>query len=596
MTHPLVDPSDPPERQTEKLSRIVDVLMDRVEQVVNDGGAAYKQFERAVMLEDEVRARTRELERALDLLNASNAQLAMATREAETARATLAGAIETVDEGFGLFDADDRLVLSNSRFGLFMPDIRDRLVPGLSFDGYVDLISRSDHILYGEGETQEDWTRRRKGRHGDEHVVFNQAVAGDRWIQVSEHRTAAGETVVLQTDVTRLVLAERRERARIVEGQSQLMAATLEHLDQGVAVFDAKGTLVAWNGKLGELLALPVRILSAGTGLIDLLDATRHLTAERLTGRRVRDWIELGTGRPPIRFEMTDRGETVLEVRARGMPDGGFVVSFTDVTAERRAERALLTAKETLERRVLERTLELEDAVALAERANASKSRFVAAASHDLLQPLSAARLYISSLPDTAPGDVAGIAAKTQSALDGVETMIEALLTISKLETEEAPVDVRPVALGPVFRQMANEFAPLAGATGLDLRVRRTDVTVLSDRVYLRRVIQNLLSNAIRYTRTGKVLLGARRRGRNLRIEVIDTGPGIPDARLDDIFREFTRIDAHSSASEGLGLGLSIVERACARLEHPLSVTSVVGRGTRFTILVPLARDMVEAS
>ena len=589
MTHPLVDPSDPPERQTEKLSRIVDVLMDRVEQGVNDGGAAYKQFERAVILEDEVRARTRDLEHALDLLNASNAQLAIATREAEAARATLAGAIETVDEGFGLFDAADRLVLSNSRFGMFMPDVRDRLVTGLSFEGYVDLLSGSRHLSLAEGETPGTWAMRRKRRHGDDHVVFNQPIAGDRWIQVSEHRTASGETVVLQTDVTRLVRDERRERARIVEGQSQLMAATLEHLDQGVAVFDGAGTLVAWNGKLGDLLGLPVRVLRAGTDLDRLLDATRHLKAARLTRQSVGEWIAQGAARPPLRFEMSDRGDAVLEVRARSMPDGGFVISFTDVSAERRAARLLVAAKETLEQRVLERTLELEDALAVAERANASKSRFVAAASHDLLQPLSAAKLFVASLPDATPDRMPEVAAKAASALDSVEHMIEALLTISKLETEEAPLDVAAVPLGPIFARLENEFAPAAEAKGLALRIRTPDVTVRSDRLYLRRVIQNLLANAIRYTDRGKVLLGTRRRGANLRIEVVDTGRGIPEDRLDDIFREFLRLDAASSASDGLGLGLSIVDRACARLGHPLSVASEPGRGTRFSILVPLA-------
>jgi hypothetical protein len=198
----LINPADPPEKQTQKLLTIAQVLMRRVEQITDDSGAAYAQFQRAAMLEDQVRERTRDLERALDLLNDSNGRLAEANRATEAARQNLANAIETIQEGFALFDADDVLVMCNSRFGMHMLDVREHLKPGLRFDDYVGRVSRSRFLELPQGETAADWAIARQRRHQDRHVIFNVRMVWDRWVQVSEHRTADGGTVILQTDVT----------------------------------------------------------------------------------------------------------------------------------------------------------------------------------------------------------------------------------------------------------------------------------------------------------------------------------------------------------------------------------------------------------
>jgi signal transduction histidine kinase/CheY-like chemotaxis protein len=275
------------------------------------------------------------------------------------------------------------------------------------------------------------------------------------------------------------------------------------------------------------------------------------------------------------------------------MPDKGFLFSFTDVTAERRAVEDMARAKETLEARVVERTLDLEDALAQAERANASRSRFVAAASHDLLQPLSAAKLFLSSVPETdLPAPVVEAVGKAQNALVSVEGILAALLDISRLESGKAAVTVAPIRMGRLLVQLADEFAPLAAAKGLRLTVRPCEAVVLSDPGYLRRILQNLIGNAIRYTETGRVLVAARARGGMLRLEVWDTGPGIAEAEQENIFKEFHRIAGRASASEGLGLGLAIVDRAAALLGHPLGLSSRPGRGTVFMLQVPLADGM----
>jgi two-component system, sensor histidine kinase len=213
MIDTLINPADPPERQTQKLLTIAQVLMRRVEQITDDSGAAYAQFQRAALLEDQVRERTRDLERALDLLNQSNAQLAEANRATEAARQNLANAIETIQEGFALFDADDVLVMCNSRFGMHMLDLRDHLRPGLTF-GDMSTASAGRAFSNCRGESPEDWAIARRRRHQDRHVIFNVRMVWDRWVQVSEHRTADGGTVILQTDVTEIIRLERPNAAR----------------------------------------------------------------------------------------------------------------------------------------------------------------------------------------------------------------------------------------------------------------------------------------------------------------------------------------------------------------------------------------------
>ncbi|MDJ0627671.1 MAG: PAS-domain containing protein [Rhodobacter sp.] len=581
MPHSLINPADTLERQNQKLIQISEALMRRVEQDTDRSGAAYAQFERAAMLEDQVRSRTRDLEHALDLLNDSNAQLAEAKSEAEAARANLANAIEAVQEGFALFDRTDVMVMCNSRFGMHMIDVQARLDPGLRFADYVGHVSNSRFLELPEGMTPAAWAARRMQRHKDRHVIFNVHLIWDRWLQVSEHRTPDGGTVVLQTDVTDIMRLERQERGKLLDDQARMIRATLDHLNQGVCIFDKDARLAGWNKRIGSLLAVPVSLLRIGMGFDTLLDRLKEdFQLSQLRPKALLNWAQKKDGRRPLSFEVRQGNDITLDVFAQEMPDRGFVISFTDVSAERQANRALFDANELLERRVMERTLELEDALTNAERANASKTRFVAAASHDLLQPLSAAKLYMSSLAEGADSP----AAKALNALSSVENIIDALLDISKLDSGTASLDVTTVSLGDLLAGLRDEFAPLAALKGLDLRVVPSTAFVTSDPGFLRRILQNLIGNAVRYTQAGRVLVGARRNGGSVRVEVWDTGPGIPEADQDRIFKEFERLDARASASEGLGLGLAIVERACARLGHPLGLWSVVGQGTGFFV------------
>jgi signal transduction histidine kinase/ActR/RegA family two-component response regulator len=601
MPDSLLDPNDSLERQNEKLKKISSALMRRVEQDSERVGVAYAQFERAALLEDQVRQRTHDLEHALDLLNESNAALAAARRAAETAHANMANAIEAVEEGFALFDPDDTLVMRNSRFGMHMPDIQPSIVPGLAFSGYIDLVSQSRQLDL-EGTTSEVWAANRQRLHREPHVMFNVRLVSDRWIQVSEHRTPDGGTVVLQTDVTDIMRMQRLERGKLLDNQARMLRATLDHLNQGVCIFDADGALVGWNTRFRDMLAIPAALLRLGVGFDRLVDhIAPDLDAPRKRIDAFRAWAQQWATRPALRFEVVRRPRTTLDIFAQEMPDRGFVVSFTDVTTERESARALTEANEYLERRVKERTLELEDALAAAERANASKSRFVAAASHDLLQPLSAAKLFMSSLTD-AGGEGAATAQKAINALGSAEAIIDALLNISKLDSGAVQLDITSVSLGPILDGLRDAFEPAARLKGIDLTIRASDAIVRSDPSFLRRILQNLIGNAVRYTETGRVLVGVRPRGNRLRVEVWDTGPGIAEDDQERIFREFERLSPKSRTDEGLGLGLAIVERACAQLGHPLGVDSILGRGTRFFVSLdrvgtaPAPRDATAAS
>lgn len=589
----LINPSDSLERQNEKLLKIVDALMSRVEYGTAQSNAAYAQFERAALLEKRVRERTLELESTLELLHDSNSELAKAHAETEAARRNLADAIEAVSEGFALFDPDDVLVMCNSRFCRDFKDLSPLLSPGLPFSDYVRHIGKSAYLALPEDETPASWAARRIRRHMDRHVMFNVELSGDRWLQVSEHRTSNGGTVVLQTDVTDIMRIERQERARLKDKQTRVIRATLDHLNQGVCVFDENAQLVGWNHKISQLLSVPVRRLVIGAsfgGLLDRLgDDVQFSRGIDLEG--FRNWALVKGARAPISFEVR-RGGMTLQIFGRGMPDQGFVISCTDVTAEREAAQKLYELNEILEQRVMERTLELEDALSAAERANASKSRFVAAASHDLLQPLSAAKLFISSLSDKAtdPDDMA-VLSKAETALTGAEQIIDALLDISKLESDGLRFDVRRFSLREILAPLRDEMTIHAVRKGLDLTVVDSNLVVESDPAYMRRIVRNLISNAIRYTNTGRVLVGVRRNGGSARIEVWDTGPGIAEENQNTIFEEFKRLDTKASTNEGLGLGLAIVERACARLGHPLGLWSEVDQGSCFMVNVPVASE-----
>ncbi|HUS24237.1 MAG TPA: NahK/ErcS family hybrid sensor histidine kinase/response regulator, partial [Candidatus Binatia bacterium] len=394
-------------------------------------------------------------------------------------------------------------------------------------------------------------------------------------------------------DVIRLL----DETSHALQFSRELMQAALEHLAQGVSVVDGELRLVAWNRRYVELFGYPKELVTVGRPIEDLVrfNASQGLLGpgdvEALVQRRL---VRMRAG-SAYSHERELPGGTVIEIRGNPMPGGGFVTTYADISAYKHAERRLQELAETLEQRVQARTQELsrlnnELSVAKsdAERANAAKTRFLAAASHDLVQPISAARLFLAAFDRRGkPAGVITLVQNVETALGAAEKLLAGLLDISRLDAGAQPVQRKDFRLSSVLEPLAIEFNALAAERGLEFRYAPSRVAVRSDPALLRRVVQNFLSNALRYTGKGRVLLGARRVIGGMRVEVWDTGPGIPAERHAEIFEEFRRLDTRAE-EKGLGLGLAIADRIARLLGHRMGVRSRVGQGSVFHITVPL--------
>ena len=385
-----------------------------------------------------------------------------------------------------------------------------------------------------------------------------------------------------------------------IQYNREILQTALDHVRQGIAVFDKELQLICWNRQFGEILDLPPNLIRVGAGLADILrfNSSRRgdLSADRaeeFVSAQIERYI---SGSEPF-LERFAEG-VVVEVRSNHMPDGGIATTFTDITASVEAAEALERSNETLERRVRERTEELTrlnaalaHAKGEAEAANISKTKFLAAASHDILQPLNAARLYVTSLIERGARDDRRLVDNIDASLEAVEEILSALLDMSRLDTGALRPEFATFRVDELLRQIDLEFAPLATAKGLKLTFVPCTLAVRSDRRLLRRLIQNLVSNAIKYTPEGSVLVGCRRQGNDLRIDVYDTGVGIPQSKWRDIFVEFHRLDQGARIARGLGLGLSIVERVARVLDCKIELESESGRGSHFAVTVPRSNE-----
>jgi len=406
--------------------------------------------------------------------------------------------------------------------------------------------------------------------------------------------------------------------SRQLRFSQELLQTTLETIPQGISVVDEKLQLVAWNNCYQEMFNFPSRLLYVGCPIARVY----QFNAERgyLGGDAVHDVdaaVErrlalLKTGRPH-RMERRLPNGLVIEVRGTSMVNGGYVTTYTDITDYQTVLDELEEAKVTLEERVKDRTALLSEANASLQQENelrarvekelssvhANKSRFLAAASHDLLQPINAARLFVSSLQQKVhAADASAVTEQVNhidSALSGAENLIDSMREIARLDSGKLQPRREHFPVDELLQALAVEFSAQAQSSDLEFRFRTSSLWVYTDRHLLRRVLQNLLSNALRYTRRGAVLLGCRRKGDMLVIEVWDTGPGIAEQDSKRIFDEFERLGDSSGgdAQKGLGLGLSIVNRVSQLLGHKISFDSWLGRGSVFRIAVPLGKKSV---
>ncbi|MCJ8170142.1 PAS domain-containing hybrid sensor histidine kinase/response regulator [Atopomonas sediminilitoris] len=469
-----------------------------------------------------------------------------------------------------------------------------------------DLLALAARFV-GEQRARDSF-RRYAARHGEQ--LDQQQAADNGWLAHTERLLAgvlgaSSARVVLKAAIegremgVEDVVAIAGEASEVLAFNRALLQGAIENIDQGLSVVDKDLRLVAWNRRYIELFEYPEGLVQVGRPIADIIrfNAQRGLCGEgdiELHVEKRLTWMRQGTAHTSER--QLPNG-AVIELIGNPMPGGGFVMSFTDISAYRAAEQALKEANEGLELRVSERThalsklnSELRQATAHADAANSSKSRFLATVSHDLMQPLNAARLFAAALNQSdLDRDAADLARNLDSSLRSAEDLIADLLDISRLESGRITPDKHAVSIARLFEPLRVEFGALAHEQGVDLRIISSQLRLHTDPKLLRRVLQNFLTNAFRYAR-GRVLLGVRREGQGVRLEVWDKGPGIPEDKRKVIFEEFKRLDSHQTRAEkGLGLGLAIADGLCRILDHRLEVNSWPGKGSVFCVHVPLS-------
>ncbi|MGO1246031.1 MAG: hybrid sensor histidine kinase/response regulator [Oceanisphaera sp.] len=449
-------------------------------------------------------------------------------------------------------------------------------------------------------------------RYADEHGMLDGHVQAPARLIRHTERVLAG---VFGASSARLVLAsvlqgrsmELDELATIVDEAGDvfrfnrgLLQGAIEHIGLGISMVDKELNLVAWNRRYIELFGYPSGLIQIGRPIGDIIryNAERGLcgvgTVQEHIDRRV-NHMKAGTAHTSSRTRPDGR---VIEMQGNPMPGGGFVMTFNDITTFRQAEQLLKDANVVLETRVAERTQELSTvnqqllaATDEAEKLSASKSRFLAAVSHDLMQPLNAAKLFASSwLETSSDNESKRLAGHIDRSLAAAEDLISDLLDMSRLESGKLTAKPFNFALDEVFDTLKAEFGVLAEQAGGRFDVVSSQLGIHSDPRLLRRILQNFLTNAMRYNPGGRTLLGVRRYGDELRLEVWDNGPGIAPDKQQTIFDEFMRLEhGQRHHQQGLGLGLAIAQGLASMLGHRLSLRSVEGQGSVFSVTVPKA-------
>ncbi len=394
----------------------------------------------------------------------------------------------------------------------------------------------------------------------------------------------------------------------------EMLFASFESISSAISVVNAELKMVAWNRRYEQMFNYPEGMLRVGRPVADLVrfNAERGLLGAGSVEQHVQTRLSHLIAGQPYRVVRT-HSEGVIEIKGRPLPRGGYVTTYDDISEFIFTQNALEQANENLERRVRQRTEEVEEinrslreeidkrvkieealiqAKAVAESANADKTHFLAIASHDILQPLNAANLYASALLERTDldSDLRQSLQHLHGAIGSAELIISNLLEIARLDKGALKPQVRKFPLSELLEPLANEFRVQADPA-VAFEFHPTRLWAESDPKYLRRILQNFLSNAVRYTRHGKVLLGCRRRGEFVEIAVYDTGPGFTEAHRQRIFEDFYRINA---MVEGAGLGLGIAQRFSRLLNHVLKVTSEEGRGSVFSVLLPLRSEALQ--
>ncbi len=400
------------------------------------------------------------------------------------------------------------------------------------------------------------------------------------------------------------------QTTQALQFNQNLLYTSLENLSHGISVVDKNLKLIAWNKRYAELYQYPENFLSIGQPIEEVIqfNLDQGECGENMGEGEINKRLQHLRNGSPHHFIRHRKNGQVIEMTGTPLPDGGFVTSYSDITTHITTQNLLTEANQQLESRIIARTKEISEinrelkseivarkntenalkkAKKQAENANHNKTQFLALASHDILQPLNAARLYLASVNEhTLCTENSVKLTKLGDSLDSSVHLMSSLLEIAQLDQGAMQPVLRHFNIRDILIPLNSEYAILCKDKGLSLKIRPCEQTLYSDTTYLRRIIQNLISNAVKYTQQGKILVGCRKRGTHLRIEVWDTGDGISQLEQNKIFSDFYRVTP--SDNQGIGLGLGVVERMARMLAIKLSVNSIKNQGSCFSVEVPL--------
>lgn len=502
-------------------------------------------------------------------------------------------AVDNLSQGVAMVSADGSLELWNGRFlelcGL-APIEANRPFEEAMADSELRLLTPSTRDANGGPLTE-----------------LEQHLFDGRTLEIRTHPLPTGGFVNTFTDIT-----ERYRHAEALRESERWIRLITDHVPALIAYVSADLTYEFTNKVYEEWYRWP------SDGMLGQCLREIH-SGEHW--QQLEPYIERAMSGENVSFEMAEpnhSGQQRYMLRSyvpNRQPNGevaGIFVLIQDITDRRRTAEALHQAYQNLEQRVRERTAELtclneqllceiderahaearlREAKREAELANLSKTKFLAAVSHDLLQPLNAARLFTSALMEQPDAPNGGLIRNISNSLEDVENLLGTLVDISKLDAGVIKPDIAPFAVSELLENLAVEFRQIAGSEQLQLDFIPCSALVRSDIQLLARILRNLLTNAIRYTPQGRVLLGCRRHRQSLSIEVWDTGVGIAEERLEEVFHEFKRGEGvRPNQDRGLGLGLAIVDKIARMLGHRILVRSQPGRGSVFAVEVPLSR------
>ena len=500
--------------------------------------------------------------------------------------------MDNLSQGMAMVNAEGQLELWNHRF----LDLCG-LAPINAHRPFAEVMADSDLALLTPA------SRDARGKRIEE---LELRLFDGRMLEVRTHPLPTGGFVNTFTDIT-----ERYRQAEALSESERWIRLITDHVPALIAYLSADLVYEFTNKVYEEWYCWPRNAM--------LGQSLREVHPEEHC-RRLEPYIERALSGESVTFEVAETNHdgqerymlrSYVPNRQAGGEVLGIFVLIRDITELRRTSEALHQAYQHLEQRVRERTTELTDlntqlrreidertqmearlreAKSEAEQANLSKTKFLAAVSHDLLQPLNAARLFTSALLEKRDlTDSLALVRNVSNSLEDVESLLGTLVDISKLDAGVIKADIAPFAVSELLETLAAEYHQIAGSEGLRLDFVPCSALVRSDIQLLARILRNLLSNAIRYTCEGRILLGCRRHRQSLSIEVWDTGMGIAEDKLVEIFQEFKRGDVSQRKQDrGLGLGLAIVDKIAGMLGHRIRVSSTPGKGSMFAIEVPL--------